>query len=306
MRSKLFLAFSIVLSLILLMACRSSPKNTPTPVFTATPVPTSTPPPTPTPTPYAITNPQLIDVGEGYYLLINCVGEGSPTIIFENGFGTNSFDESIANQVSAFSRNCRYLRRGMIGEPVGSTRTTEDQVQDLHILLTKAGIPGPYVLVGHSIAGFNMPLYYSHYPEEVVGMVCVDCRPPFFTRNLMEALGEAKTDEPTPIRDLRATLTLGAPEYMDFTTSEAQAQKITSLGDIPFIVLVAGATFADDPAYIPYGLDKVWQASGEGLSQLSSRGRVEIIPNASHMSITTSDEVIQAIREVVEAVRQKP
>jgi pimeloyl-ACP methyl ester carboxylesterase len=52
--------------------------------------------------------------------------------------------------------------------------TAQDLVSDLHILLQRAHIPGPYVLVAHSFGGIFARLYASTYPEEVVGMVLVD------------------------------------------------------------------------------------------------------------------------------------
>ena len=307
MKRKVWLAFVIMLMICMLAACGGNPKKTATPVPTATPMPTPTPLPPPTPTPYSITNPQLIDVRDGHYLLINCVGEGSPTIIFENGLGSVSWDEYIANQVSPISRNCRYLRRGMSGETVGSVVTTEDQVQDLHILLIKASIPGPYVLVGHSIAGLNLVLYTYHYPEEVVGLVCADCRPPSYEKNLTTALGEPKPDEPQEIKDFRSSLIIpsnASPESLNVSESHIQALTVTSLGDVPFIVLVAEKTFNLDPENITYELNNVWLTSAEELSKLSSRGRVEIVPNTEHFPITTHDEVIEAIREVVEQARR--
>ena len=48
-----------------------------------------------------------------------------------------------------------------------------DQVKELHALLAQTGVPGPYILVGHSIAGYNMLLFTDQYPKEVVGLVCV-------------------------------------------------------------------------------------------------------------------------------------
>ncbi len=47
-------------------------------------------------------------------------------------------------------------------------------VADLHQLLMNAGIKPPYLLVGHSLGGFNMKLYAATYRSQVVGMVLVD------------------------------------------------------------------------------------------------------------------------------------
>ena len=53
-------------------------------------------------------------------------------------------------------------------------RTTAAIVDDLHELLRRSGEPGPYVLVGHSMGGFDMRLFADRYPDEVSGMVLVD------------------------------------------------------------------------------------------------------------------------------------
>jgi pimeloyl-ACP methyl ester carboxylesterase len=45
---------------------------------------------------------------------------------------------------------------------------------ELHTLLSKAGIEGPYVLVGHSLGGMYMQTYAARYPEEVAGVALVD------------------------------------------------------------------------------------------------------------------------------------
>jgi pimeloyl-ACP methyl ester carboxylesterase len=41
-------------------------------------------------------------------------------------------------------------------------------------LLSKAGIEGPYVLVGHSFGGMYMQTYAASYPDEVAGVALVD------------------------------------------------------------------------------------------------------------------------------------
>jgi pimeloyl-ACP methyl ester carboxylesterase len=47
-------------------------------------------------------------------------------------------------------------------------------VADLHQLLLAAGIQPPYLLVGHSLGGFNMKLYAATYRSQIAGMVLVD------------------------------------------------------------------------------------------------------------------------------------
>jgi pimeloyl-ACP methyl ester carboxylesterase len=45
---------------------------------------------------------------------------------------------------------------------------------ELHSLLNRAGVPGPYVLVGNSLGGLLIRMYAHRYPEEVAGLVLID------------------------------------------------------------------------------------------------------------------------------------
>jgi pimeloyl-ACP methyl ester carboxylesterase len=323
MKPKMILASSMVLILSLLAACSSfAKKNTPTPLPTSTPLPTpiptptslptDTPSPTPTVTPFPNVFLKSVDFAE-FSLGIQCFGQGEPTIILEHGLGGYSWSDFSLTNFKTISRTCTYTRRDVFN--LHGWRTTEDQVKELHNLLTKAGIPGPYVLVGHSIAGYNLVLYTYHYPEEVAGLVCVDCRPSMFNKNLLEAMGEEQPDESEEIKQGRRELTQlpegqsfdQAPEGLDIIKSAAQVQIVTSLGDIPFIVLVAEKTTQDELSIsesLTFG--QIWLTSSEEFSKLSSRGRMEIVPGKDHGTILYSDSVTKAIQEVVDAAREKP
>ena len=84
--------------------------------------------------------------------------------------------------VAAFTRVCAYDRPGTAldadhrsrSDPVPMPRTAADAVADLHALIDGAGIPGPYVLVGHSLGGIIVRLYAATYPNEIAGVVLVD------------------------------------------------------------------------------------------------------------------------------------
>jgi pimeloyl-ACP methyl ester carboxylesterase len=52
-----------------------------------------------------------------------------------------------------------------------------DTVNDLHAALKAAGVPGPYVLVGHSLGGVEARWFAEQWPQEVAGMVLVDTSP---------------------------------------------------------------------------------------------------------------------------------
>jgi pimeloyl-ACP methyl ester carboxylesterase len=118
---------------------------------------------------------QLVDIG-GRKLHIHCTGKGSPTVIVENGGAAFSFDwELVQPEVERFTTICTYDRAGYAWSDVGPKFDTFDQsVHDLHVLLAKSNIAGPYVMVGHSLGGLLVRSYQATYPSDVVGMVLVD------------------------------------------------------------------------------------------------------------------------------------
>jgi pimeloyl-ACP methyl ester carboxylesterase len=120
---------------------------------------------------------QRVDIG-GYSLHLYCTGEGSPTVILEAGFGAWSTDWSTAQPgLSKVTRTCSYDRAGYGWSDAGpAPRDPEHIAMELHTLLTKAGIEGPYVLAGHSIGGKHIRMFTELYPDEVIGLVFVDAR----------------------------------------------------------------------------------------------------------------------------------
>ena len=119
----------------------------------------------------------LFDVN-GHQIYLSCVGTGSPTVVLESGGNDPAAPWfAIERAVAPFTRVCAYDRpntAGSASDPVPTPVTVQDAVDDLHALLAAANVPGPYVLVGHSLGGLINRLYASTYPDEVVGLVLVD------------------------------------------------------------------------------------------------------------------------------------
>lgn len=122
---------------------------------------------------------ELVDMG-GYNLHIYCMGEGSPTVILETGLGTMLADwANVQPEVASTTRICAYDRAGVgWSDPGLQPRDPQQIAQELHTLLDKANIPGPYVLVGQSFGGLYVRMYAAQYPEDVAGMVLVDASHP--------------------------------------------------------------------------------------------------------------------------------
>jgi hypothetical protein len=118
---------------------------------------------------------QLIDVG-GHRLHLSCTGSGSPTVVLEPGAGGVSSDLGwITPAVARDTRVCVYDRAGRGWSESADTPQDARQIAtDLHTLLHRAHVPGPYVLAGHSFGGLYTLTFAARYPDEVAGMVLAD------------------------------------------------------------------------------------------------------------------------------------
>src|SRR5579864_5162019 len=117
----------------------------------------------------------LVQVGS-IRMNIDCSGQGSPTVILESGLGGPSIDWLMVQpEVAKFSRVCSYDRAGYGRSDSGPQPRSSLQIaRELKQLLQAAGEKGPYVLVGHSMGGYDLRVYTGQFPKDVVGMVFVD------------------------------------------------------------------------------------------------------------------------------------
>ena len=118
---------------------------------------------------------QLIDVG-GHRLHLHCTGSGSPTVVLEPGGGEPSSTlNRIAPAVARDTTVCVYDRAGRgWSDPANGPQDGNHIAADLHTLLQRAHIPGPYVLAGHSFGGLYVQSFAAQFPDQVAGMVLLD------------------------------------------------------------------------------------------------------------------------------------
>ncbi|CAN5633276.1 alpha/beta hydrolase [soil metagenome] len=125
----------------------------------------------------AYASPQtLVTLPDGRKLNFHCSGVGSPLVILDGGWSATVLTwRKVQPQVANLTRVCAMDRAGMgFSSPGPLPRDTASIVADLHSALHIPGMPGPYVLVGHSLGGMNARLYASLYPDDVAGLVLVD------------------------------------------------------------------------------------------------------------------------------------
>lgn len=264
----------------------------------------SAPAPAPPAAPPAAFVDGLVDVG-GLALHAHCVGSGSPAVVFDAGLGLDgSAWRDVQADVGRVTRACAYDRAGLgYSAPASKPHANRRMANELFTLLDRAGVRGPYVLVGHSMGGVNLRLLASDHPDAVAGMVLVD------------AMGD---EQPTRYWALAPEAELAGfraglpkmPEGLDFDTLVAGLAEMKassrSLGDKPLVVLTRG--IEDAPPGAPpertAQMLRAWQSMQTELAHLSTNSAQIVARNGHHNLMWDAPGlVVASVREVVEAAR---
>jgi pimeloyl-ACP methyl ester carboxylesterase len=135
----------------------------------------------------------LLSIGEGRRLSVNCVGKGYPAVVFMQGGDESILDwRKVEKPIASVTRVCFYNRAGFgYSDPPSGPVTALSETGDLHALLRRAHIDMPAVLVGQSIGGFYATMYADRFPADVAGLVLVD---PGFAGQMNETQKQRKID----------------------------------------------------------------------------------------------------------------
>jgi pimeloyl-ACP methyl ester carboxylesterase len=249
------------------------------------------------------------DIG-GRRLFLRCSGHGSPTVVFEGGLTTDWYE--LQNHLSGFTRVCSWDHPNgpwSRSDPAPTPRTAPDFVADLHTLLRVAGVPGPYVLAGHSNGGLFTLLYASTYPRQVAGLVLVDAvHPATIKRRLAMLKPILPPEEWQAARQRMITVPhrLVDPERVDIWTSERQtrvALRRSPIQPMPLVVLAHGHPDDPPPPYVELE-EPFWRQLQRELARLVPGGRLVIATESGHdIQHEQPELVLDAIRDVVLAVR---
>lgn len=261
----------------------------------------------------------LVDIGS-HKLHLHCMGTGNPTVLFEAGAGDFSTRWSLVQEaVSKRFRACAYDRAGSGWSEAGSQpRTMKQEVYELHTLLNKAEISGPYVLVGHSYGGLLVRLYADQYGKDVIGLVLVDPTHES-TRLVVQRRGEPQGKwvriregaKGLPVPDVQKTKTVTPPEWQNYWAEELQQMYESRksnpgpLGDRPLIVLAADKPStrpSETPEELWNDLQREKSDQKADLARLSRNSKLVRDPSSGHhIHVENPQLVVRAIEEVIEA-----
>jgi pimeloyl-ACP methyl ester carboxylesterase len=280
---------------------------------------------------------RAVDIGGGRTIYLTCTGSGSPTIVLVSGLGERADnwsvtadpgrdDQAVYPQAARMSRVCAYDRPGTEtmtangreasrSSSVPQPTTGTAAAADLDAVLTAAGEPGPFVLVGHSYGGDIIRLYAAAHPGDVAGLVLVDA--------LSEDLPERLTAQQTAnLEKLNSPTTQGRPpgaEEFRFSVVFPELRAISTTPIVPTVVLsadrkvISAADIASGqlPPFVDQAFaDALWAAQLAAQDELAAT-----FPGATHITSTNSGHyihveqpqvVVQAIREVLSRARATP
>ncbi|MEV4759361.1 alpha/beta hydrolase [Micromonospora sp. NPDC049559] len=281
---------------------------------------------------------RLHDVA-GRRLMLHRAGAGAPAVVFLPGGGLVGLDFlDVQERAARFTTSVLYDRAGTgWSDPVTLPRRPGEVVEELRALLRAADVPGPYLLVGHSLGAFYARRYAQLHPGEVAGLLLLDPGHEDMLGYLPEeaaALNEAMrldperlpelTDEqlraareqyaqlyaawPEPVREALtehhlATWRTGVRETLNFDTEVYdELRHGGGLPDVPLTVL--GAT-GRNAYWARFASEELMRAAHDGIRALHAaiaasvpRGEYRVVEGASHQYLH-----VEHPDAVVEAIR---
>lgn len=281
---------------------------------------------------------QRVEVASGGSSLrmhIYCSGRGTPTVLLDSGLGDSYLSwQKVQPEVAKITQVCSYDRAGIgYSDPSPRPRTSRVIAEELHSLLQANTIAPPYVLVGHSMGGYDVRVFASLYRNEIAGVLLVDASHPDQEKRLPVELSGMEASWLREAEFLEFTMPFGIPRFLGlcdenpvaravecnfhtaregvkemnaFSESAAQAATSGSLGDLPLVVL----SHDPDKPSVELSADLVkptndaWEKMQEELGHLSTRGRQSIVKNSAHyIQFDRPDAVIDAVEDVVAQAR---
>ncbi len=274
---------------------------------------------------------KMVSIGT-HAIHLNCVGSGSPTVVFEadlDQYGSLSW-VPVQQRIGELTRACSYDRAGILwSDPGPLPRDGETIARELHTVLDAAGEVGPYILVGHAFGGAYVRIFAGMYPDDVSGMVLMESSHP----EMLTRFAEYGVVPEIPNRNIRPLILLlshlGSPgrykgneynlppdiydpvqaflpessmawfdETVESSNTLAEAGQYMHLGDWPLIVL---ATSGPSPSLGDLGLklDDLSIELQRELLLLSENSEFRSYEIGHYPQLQRPEVVIEAIQDVL-------
>ncbi|WP_222709578.1 alpha/beta fold hydrolase [Microbispora sp. CSR-4] len=281
---------------------------------------------------------RLYDVGERR-LMLHRSGSGGSSVVFLPGAGLVGLDFlNVQEGAAAFATSVLYDRGGTgWSEPAPLPRRATEVAAELRGLLRATAVPGPFLLVGHSLGAFYARRYAQLFPDDVAGLLLLDpghedildhmpaqaadlaerMRPD--AARMPELTGEQRwaargayarlyAEWPAPVREALighhlASWRTSLRETENFETEVYDELRAGGpLPDVPLIVLTAGGV---NPYWAKFLPEEVMREAHDGVRALHAamarsvpRGRQRVVDGASHQYLH-----VERADEVLRAIR---
>lgn len=229
---------------------------------------------------------EVVDIGAGRSLYLECAGEGSPTVLLEAGDESDVSDwRRVVPGLATETRTCAYDRAG-VGRSADATgcRGLDDILGDLEALVGAAELEGPYVLVGASGGGFLTAGFAARHPAEVAGLVLVET-PKAITIMPPGLAEEIACDAPNNV------------EHRDYYAVEhAVWDTRAQIGDFPLTVI--SNDYGEDA---PAGDEQTNVADQQGWLVLSPSSKQVVVTSGHDVPVNEPELVVREILAVLNA-----
>lgn len=264
---------------------------------------------------------QMISIGS-HRLQMRMEGKGTPTVVIDAGI-TDKLENwwPLQKRIAKETRIITYNRAGYgQSEPGPLPRHSGQEVKELKAMLDAASVPGPYVIVGHSLGGLNAQVFAAKYPKDVAGIVLLDPPPLSFIcgqqyTSLLkmadqmtaewQAIADAGTDSKDVEEKARAIFfkMIASENREMFGKSARLVSEISSFGDTPLLVIAAKKP---NPVLkdLAQEYQEYWIEQSRSLSHKSKKGKFILAEDSTHyLYKDVPDLVVKSILSIVYQAR---
>lgn len=276
------LPFSFFLGMLLMIGCK---KDKPI-----------DPPIVPVPIGYIDTT-LMVDVG-GYSLYCETKGEGSTTIVFENGLGGdfNEWKEGVYDGINSDYQLIIYNRGGYLPSEAPNNSINRDINQlakELKIVIDNVAQNEKVILVGHSLGGPIIRSFVHQFPDQAKAMLFVDtAHEDEYDANSIQTFEDYALDVEIPnipqLQHVRA-------EVAQLSENWAIQTSLPDLPNIPVTVLTAMSLNDDGTIYTTQERQDWFDlhaSLGEGVDDFTHESSTEV---GHHIHIDDPTMVINGI-----------